>query len=128
MSKIKNLIEDLKSFKENPPKNRYSGFTHKQLGNQLSKYIRVINSNIEPKKAKGEIFRNLVRYTVKVLEIIDESEKALLNLMENNEELIFPEAKEKIVKKDDKIYLQMMGDGIKEWTKAYKDYKEKGSL
>lgn len=128
MTKIKNLIEDLKSFKENPPKNRYSEFTHKQLGNQLSKYIRVINSNIESKRAKGEIFRNLVRYTVKVLEEIDESEKALLNLMEDNEELVFPEAKEKIIKKDGKIYLQMMGNGIKEWTKAYKDYKEKELL
>jgi hemerythrin-like domain-containing protein len=121
MYKYKDTLQNIKKFKEAPPKNRYSEFTHKQLGNQLSKYIRVINHNIEPKKAKGEIYRNLIRHVEKIMEIIDETEKDLLDLLDENEELFFPEAKEKITKKDSKIFLQIMGNGTKEWTKAYKN-------
>jgi hypothetical protein len=114
----------IKRFRENPPESRYSQFTHKNLSGSLKKYLRVVRANMKKDRAEAEIYKNLAQFIVDCTEELDRAERNLKDILQEGEQVLFPESKEKLVKKDGKIVFQQMGNSLKEWTKAYEEQGE----
>lgn len=113
----------IKEFQESPPKSAFAHVALRYLITKLNRYIGIIKARFSnPKKASGEVYRNLLRHSLVVQEYIDKEYNSLMNLLSDGEEIFYPDSKEKIVKKDGEIVLISMSNSFKEWKKAYKEH------
>lgn len=116
------FLKKVKEFKENPPGNPYERMAIKYLYNRLETYVRVVQAkNQDKKKAKAELYRNLVRYMMIVQSYIDKYEEELLDLLDEGEDIYFPSDNEHLKKINNNVEINLMEPhNIKKWIKAWK--------